>query len=290
MCCRTVTRRLAWLVIPLSLCAPTRALAQSGLPTILKNVGFDQRLNDQVPLDLTFNDDDGRPVKLGDFFKGKPVILALAYFRCPMLCTQVLNGMVLGMRDSGFAIGKEFEVLTVSFDPDDSPTAAAAKKKSYIRYYGNPEAAADWHFLTGRPDSIKRLTDSVGFRYVYDEKSDQFAHAAGILILTPTGRISRYFYDVHYPGRDLRLGLIEASQNKIGSPIDQVLLFCFHYDPSAGKYSAAVLNLVRAGGLLTMLGIASLFVWLLKSERGRRKPIKASDAVLMAHEAPDPLT
>jgi protein SCO1 len=262
------------------------ASAQTVLPKILKNVGFDQRLNEQVPLQLPFVDEDGRRRTLADYFTDKPVVLVLAYYRCPMLCTQVLNGLVLGLRDTGLAIGKDFKVVTVSFDPRDTTETAAAKKASYVRAYGQPEAASGWHFLTGDRASIARLTRAVGFRYAYDPASDQYAHAAGIVVLTPSGKISRYFYDVHYSGRDLRLGLVEASQNKIGSPIDQILLFCFHYDPTAGKYGAAVMNFVRAGGVLTLVGIALGFGFLMRSERRRR----AAPPSPCATEAPLVLT
>jgi protein SCO1 len=254
------------------------ASAQTALPKILKNVGFDQRLNEQVPLNLTFVDEQGQRRALGTYFTDRPVVLVLAYYRCPMLCTQVLNGLVLGLRDTGLAIGKDFTVVTVSFDPHDTAETAAAKKASYVRAYGQPEAAAGWHFLTGDRASIDALTRAVGFRYAYDPASDQYAHAAGIVVLTPTGKISRYFYDVHYSGRDLRLGLIEASHNKIGSPIDQILLFCFHYDPTAGKYGAAIMNFIRAGGILTMVGLAIGFGFLMRSERGRGAPLVPNES------------
>jgi protein SCO1/2 len=248
-----------------------RAWSQTVLPKALQNVGFDQRLNEQVPLDLSFTDDQGERVQLAKYFGQKPVILVLAYFRCPMLCTQVLNGLVQGLRETPFTAGKEFDVVTVSFDPNETTDMAAAKKRTYVHSYGKAESADGWHFLTGDLQSISRLTHAVGFRYAYDAQSDQFAHAAGIVILTPTGKISRYFYDVHYSGRDLRLGLVEASHNKIGSPIDQVLLFCFHYDPTAGKYGATIMNFVRAGGVLTMIALVSMIVLLLRGERARRK-------------------
>jgi protein SCO1 len=246
------------------------ASSQTVLPKALQNVGFDQRLNEQVPLDLSFTDDEGQHVKLSKYFGQKPVVLVLAYFRCPMLCTQVLNGLVQGLRQTPFIAGKDFEVVTVSFDPNETTDMAAAKKRTYLHAYGKPEAAAGWHFLTGDQQSISRLTHAIGFRYAYDAQSDQFAHAAGIVILTPSGKISRYFYDVHYSGRDLRLGLVEASQNKIGSPIDQILLFCFHYDPTAGKYGATIMNFVRAGGVLTMLGLGLMIGLLLRGEHKRR--------------------
>jgi protein SCO1/2 len=247
-----------------------RTSAQTVLPKILQNVGFDQRLNEQVSLSLPFTDEEGQRVTLGEYFGDKPVILVLAYYRCPMLCTQVLNGLVQGLREMPFTIGKEFRVVTVSFDPQETTEMAAAKKRTYLHSYGKPEAAAGWHFLTGDEQSIGRLTRAVGFRYAYDPASEQFAHAAGIVILTPTGKISRYFYDVHYSGRDLRLGLVEASKNKIGSPIDRILLFCFHYDPTTGKYGAAIMNFVRAGGVLTVVGLGLMFGLLMRGERGRR--------------------
>jgi protein SCO1/2 len=259
------------LLLPLLFSTGGRASAQTVLPKILQNVGFDQRLNEQVPLALPFTDEEGQRVTLGEYFGDKPVILVLAYYRCPMLCTQVLNGLVQGLRELPFTVGKEFRVVTVSFDPHETTEMAAAKKRTYVHSYGKPEAAEGWHFLTGDQQSIGRLTRAVGFRYAYDPASEQFAHAAGIVILTPTGRISRYFYDVHYSGRDLRLGLVEASKNKIGSPIDQILLFCFHYDPTAGKYGAAIMNFVRAGGVLTVVGLGLMFGLLMRGERGRRQ-------------------
>jgi protein SCO1/2 len=258
--------------------AARRASADPALPALLKSVGIDQRLNESIPLDVTFHDEDGREVKLGDYFGSKPVVLVMAYFRCPMLCTQVLNGLVEGLRETELTIGKDFRVLTVSFDPSDSPKMAAAKKANYIRAYADPQAAADWHFLTGTQPSIDRLAESIGFRYAYDAESDQYAHAAGIVLLTPAGRISRYFYDVHYSGRDLRLGLVEASQNRIGTAIDQVLLFCFHYDPTAGRYGAAVMNFVRAGGVLTVICLGVMFAVLMRGEGRRRRSLLSAAA------------
>ncbi|MCH5374305.1 MAG: SCO family protein [Planctomycetes bacterium] len=238
---------------------------------VLQDVGIDQRLDEQVPLDLPFVDETGKPVKLGDYFDGKPVILVLAYYRCPMLCTLVLNGVVEGMSKIPLVLGKDFRVVTVSFDPRETHELAAVKRKNYLKKYGRPGAADGWHFLTGKQDAIRRLTKAVGFRYVYDKKDDQFIHASGIMILTPTGKISRYLYDVHYSGRDLRLALVEASANKIGSPADQVLLYCFHYDPSAGKYTASVMNFIRLGGVLTMLGIGALVSFLVIVQRRMKK-------------------
>jgi protein SCO1/2 len=240
--------------------------AESTLPPVLRSVGFDQRLDAQVPLDLVFRDETGRDVPLRDYFGGKPVILVLAYYRCPMLCTMVLNGLVRALLDVTFDVGKEFNIVTVSFDPRETPALAAAKKKTYLERYGRPGAVEGWHFLTGTEDAIKRLTNAVGFRYTYDAKHNQFAHASGIMILTPQGRIARYFYDITYSPRDIRLGLVEAAENKIGSPADQILLFCFHYDPAEGKYGPIIMNFVRLGGVVTLLGLGTFLTVLWRGE------------------------
>ena len=248
-------------VIPALAIRPTSALAAQR-PAELQNVGFDQRLNQQLPLDLPFVDETGEPVLLRDYFTGKPVILVLAYFRCPMLCTLVLNGLVDSLREIPLTIGRDFDVLTVSFDPRETPPLAAAKRENYLKRYGRPGAGGGWHFLTGKQEAIDRLTRAVGFRYVYDAQQDQFIHASGIIILTPSGKLSRYFYGIQYPPLDLRLGLVEASAGKIGSPADQVLLHCFHYDPATGKYTASILNYARALGVLAILAVVA-FVWFL---------------------------
>lgn len=244
------------------------ALAQ---PPILSNLGIDQRLDEQVPLDLTFRDEAGRRVRLGEYFAGKPVILVLAYYRCPMLCTQVLNGLVRALLDVKLELGKDFQVVTVSFDPREQPALAEDKKKTYLDRYGHRPGAEDgWHFLTGDEGPIKQLADSVGFHYKYDPKNDQYAHASAIMVLTPQGKVSRYFLDVRFDPATLRLSLVEASNNKIGSLADKIFLFCFHYDPIEGKYGPAVMNLVRLGGVLTMLGIGTLVVVLRRQEKRRR--------------------
>ena len=255
-----------------------RVSAQDGRPPALRDVGFDQKLDQQVPPDLQFRDETGKTVRFGDYFTDKPVILVLAYYRCPMLCTEVLNGLVKGMIDIPFAPARDYRVVTVSFDPREEPDLAAAKKKTYVERLARPGAEDGWHFLTGDADNIRKLTDAVGFRYKYDETNDQYAHASGIMVLTPAGRISRYFYDIVYPARDLRLGLVEASENKIGSPVDQVLLFCFHYDPRAGKYGAAIMNIVRAVGALSLLGVCALVASLWRAER-RKKTARAATGV-----------
>jgi protein SCO1/2 len=219
------------------------------LPGALQGVGIDQKLNAQVPLDLVFRDEAGRPVPLSTFFhSGKPVILALVYYRCPMLCTQILTGLESGLKAVSLNPGQDFEIVSVSFDPKDTPEIAGPKKQMYVKRYGRPNTANGWHFLTGDEANIKALTDAVGFHYKYDPATDQFAHASGIMIATPDGRLSKYFYGVDYAPRDLRLGLVEASENRIGSPVDKILLFCYHYDPATGKYGAVAMNLVRAAG------------------------------------------
>jgi protein SCO1/2 len=275
---RTITGALSLIVLFLNASPRGAPSAGAQVPAVLRNVGFDQRLNAQVPLDLTFADEAGNAVKLGDCFGKKPVILVLAYYRCPMLCTLVLNGLVQGMRDLPFTLGTEFNVVTVSFNPRETPALAAAKKKTYIANYGRPGAAAGWHFLTGKPEAIEKLTAAVGFRYVYDAKQDQYIHTSGIMLLTPQGRISRYFYGIQFPGRDLRLGLVEASADKIGSPTDQVLLYCFHYDPASGKYTASILNYVRAGGVLTVIALAGMVWFLWRTGPPRQRGRSGGDA------------
>ena len=223
------------------------------LPGALQGVGIDQRLDQQVPLDLEFRDEAGRAVPLSNFFHGKPVLLALVYYRCPMLCTQILNGVVGSLKAVAFNPGRDFEVVSISFDPKDTPELAASKKQTYLRRYGRDATANGWHFLTGDEAPIKALTDAVGFHYKYDAATQQFAHASGIMLLTSQGRLSRYFYGVEFAPRDVRLGLVEASQNQIGNVTDEVLLFCYHYDAATGKYGAVAMNMVRLGGAIFFL-------------------------------------
>jgi protein SCO1/2 len=229
------------------------------LPDALAGVGIDQKLDQQVPLNLQFHDEFSRSMPLSTYFHGKPVLLALVYYRCPMLCTQILNGVIGSLKAVSLTPGRDFEVVSVSFDPKDTPELAASKKQMYMRRFARTDTANGFHFLTGDPANIKALTDAVGFHYKYDAASDQFAHASGIMILTPEGRLSRYFYGVDYAPRDLRLGLVEASKNKIGNLVDQALLFCYHYDPKTGKYGAVAIDLVRIGSAATLLfGVAWL--------------------------------
>ena len=238
------------------------------LPGALDGVGIDQRLNEQVPLDLKFRDEAGRTVPLSTFFTtGKPVLLALVYYRCPMLCTQILNGVVGSLKAVSFDAGRDFEVVAVSFDPQDTPELAAQKKESYLRRYSRPGTANGWHFLTGDPANIKAITDAAGFHYKWDAQSQQFAHASGIMILTPEGKLSKYFYGVEYAPRDVRLGLVEASQNRIGSPVDQILLFCYHYDPTTGKYGAVAINFLRLAGAGFVLVGGTVLIAAFRRER-----------------------
>ncbi|MCU1232471.1 MAG: electron transport protein SCO1/SenC [Candidatus Solibacter sp.] len=261
----------------------TRTMQDSNLkpalPGALLGVGIDQKLDQQVPLDLKFKDEAGREVPLSTYFtKGKPVILALVYYRCPMLCTQILNGLAGSLKAVTLDPGKDFEVVAVSFDPKDTPETAAAKKQMYLKRYARPNSANGWHLLTGDEANIKALTDTVGYHYKYDQATDQFAHASGIMVLTPEGKLSRYFYGVEYQPRDVRLGLVEASKNKIGSPVDQILLFCYHYDPVTGKYGAVVMNLVRfAGASFTLVCGVFLFIFLRRDVRNDRRSVSFTD-------------
>ena len=232
-------------------------------PELLKQVGIDQKLNQTIPLDLTFRDEDGKTVALGQFFGQKPVILTLVYYNCPMLCTQVLNGVESSLKELSTDIGNQYDVVTISIDPTESHVLAKTKKEMYVGMYGRPGAAEGWHFLTGDEPQIKQLANAVGFRYAYDPDSKQFAHASAIMLLTPEGKISRYFYGIQYPTRDLRLGLVEASEGKIGTPVDQVLLFCYHYDPATGKYGLLISHVIQIGGALTILilGVGMLILF-----------------------------
>jgi protein SCO1 len=236
-------------------------------PPYLENVGIEQHLDAQVPADLAFVDDAGRAVKLGDYFGKKPVILNLVYYNCTMLCGEALAGLTGALKVVKFDIGNQFEIVTVSFNPQETPAIAAAKKKDYIARYGRPGAAAGWHFLTGPPDSINALTKAVGFQYQYDPKINQYAHATAIMILTPEGRISRYFYGVDFPPKDLRMGLVEATQGKIGNLTDAVLLYCYHYNPATGKYGAIVSNILKLGAALTVLLLGGMLLILFRLEK-----------------------
>lgn len=237
--------------------------AASTIPPALQNVGFEPALNGQMPLDLHFHDETGRDVQLREFFGQKPVVLAFVYYTCPMLCDQVQMGVAGALRMLSFNPGRDYEVVFISFDPHDTPEAAAEKKKAAVQRFHRPETVSGWHFLTGSEESIAAVTRAANFRFRYDAKSKLFAHASGVMILTADGRISRYFYGVEYPSRDVRLGLVDASAGKIGSPIDHVLLYCFHYDPSSARYSASILRIIRLAGILTIFTIAG-GIWIFR--------------------------
>ena len=238
---------------------------------IVDGIGIEQRLNESVPLDLVFRDETGAQVRLGDYFGKKPVILSLVYLKCPMLCTLVLNGLVRSLRATSFDAGREFEVITVSFDPRETAETAATMKRVYMEEYRRPGAEQGWHFLTGDEASIARLTEAVGFRYKYDPESGQFAHASGIMVLTPKGRIAQYFYGLEYSARDLRLSLVESAENRIGSPVDQVLLYCFRYDPAKGKYGLVIMKALRVAGVGTVLGLATVILSLVYRQRRKEQ-------------------
>lgn len=234
------------------------------------DIGLDQRLNVQLPLDLTFTDETGKKVRLREYFGTKPVILSLAYYDCPMLCTLVVNGLIRTLRTLSFSAGDEFTVLTVSFNPADTAKMAAIKKQTSLQSYNRPSAEKGWHFLTGDEATLQQLTQAVGFRYRYDPERKEYAHASGIMVLTPDGRISRYFYGIDYAPRDVRFGLIEAASGKIGSAVDQLLLLCYHYDPATGQYGLVITRSLQLAGAATVLGIGGFIVLSLRRDRQQK--------------------
>jgi protein SCO1/2 len=247
--------------------APPAGMPSSSQPQILREVGYDQRLGETVPLDIVLRDDSGAAVTLREAVAGKPTVLSLVYYECPMLCTLTLNGLVGALTALPFEPGREFSLLTVSFDDRERPEQAAARKRAYLSRYHRPGAEKAWRFLTGDKESLRKLTEAVGFRYAWDERTKQFAHPAGVVVLTPDGRIARYLYGVEYAPKDLRLGLIEAGEGRIGSPVDRLLLYCYQYDPARGRYGAVVLRIVRLAGLATMLALGGFVVVMLRRER-----------------------
>jgi protein SCO1/2 len=254
-------------VAALTLLASPIFAQQPGPPSILREVNIAQRLNEPIPPEITVRDENGKSVHLGDYFGTKPIVLSLVYFDCPALCTEVLNGELRTMKAITLDLGKDFDAVTVSFEPKDTPALAKAKRDVYAGQYGRSGARENWHFLTGDQPSIDALTQAAGFHYAYDSASRQYAHAAAILVLTPHGRIARYFYGVQYPSRDFRLGLVEASEGKIGTPTDHALLYCYQYDPATGKYGLIVMNVVRAAGVLTMLVLGIFMFVMFRRER-----------------------
>lgn len=248
----------------------TPAAAQDPLPQdLIKLSQFDQNLDAQLPLDLTFTDSTGQQVKLGNYFGDKPVILSLGYYECPMLCSLVRNGMFDSLQQLDFTIGEDFQVVIVSIDPDETPEIAEAKRRASMMEYGRSTSPEGWNFLVGAEENIKQLADTVGFKYAYDPKIDEYVHPSGIMIVTPQGRVARYLYGIEYPATDLRLGLVEASQNKIGSPVDQLLLTCYHYDPVSGEYTLAIMNIIRIVGVSTVLIIGGLLLVMLRRDGGK---------------------
>ena len=244
---------------------PGRAAAER-IP-LLKDVDIIQKLGNTIPLDAPFIDENGKDVTLGDYFGKRPVVLALVYYECPMLCTQVLNGVFSSMAAMPFTTGKEFDLLVISFDPGETPALAVEKKNAYFERYRRPGSQNGMHFLTGRPDSIKKITDAVGFKYAYDAAIDQFAHPAALTVLTSGGEVSQYLYGIEFAPRDLRLALVEAGEGHVGTAVDQVLLYCYHYDPESGKYGFVIMRMVRLGGILT---VAALGLFIVRNVRGRR--------------------
>ena len=237
--------------------------SSNGIPEPLKKAGIEQKLNSQLPLDAKFKDSEGKIVKLGDYFgKGRPVILALVYYECPMLCNEVLNGLTGSLKGISFDAGKEYDVIALSFDAreNEKPNLAKNKKTSYIERYNRPETADGWHFLTGTQEEIDKVAEAVGFNYTFDKKTNQFAHAGGIMVATPEGRLSRYLYGIDYAPKDLKFSVMESSENRIGNPAEQLYLYCFHYDPSTGKYGFAILNVLRAMAIATLLGLGAMFI------------------------------
>jgi protein SCO1/2 len=267
---------VAMLLSLIGIAAVSASAQQASRPSILNQVGITQNLNAQIPPDLVFRDETGKSVRIGDFFGQRPIVLSLVYFDCPALCTEVLNGELRTMKAISLDLGKDFDAVTVSFEPKDTPALAKAKRDVYLGQYGRPGAADHWHFLTGDRQSIDSLTKAVGYHYAYDSSIHQYAHAAAILVLTPDGRIDRYFYGVIYPALDVRLGLVEASEGKLGTLTDHGLLYCYQYDPMSGKYGVVIMNVLRAAGGLTVL-ILGIFMTMMFL-RERRRSVNVSPA------------
>jgi len=261
----------AGLLLCAALLAAPRVHAADERPAALRDVGYDQHVGEPLPLDLAFTDENGRTVRLGDYFGRTPVVLVPAYYHCPMLCPLVQSGITSALRALAFDVGREFTVVTFSFDPTDTPSQAAARKAAALADYRRPGAEAGWHFLTGDEAAIRALTRSIGFRYAWDDAAKQFAHASGVVVATPDGHVARYFFGIEYAPKDLRLALVEASAGRIGSVVDQLLLFCFHYDPATGRYTRVAMDAMRAGGVITLLALGG-FVGVMLRRDTRRRP------------------
>lgn len=288
---RVYAQRVAGLLLLTACCLPLTVFGQyaqppqsgvssNDVPFALRNISIEQRLNEQVPLDLNFRDETGRSVRLGDYFGKRPVVVSLVYYNCPKLCNLVLNGLVGGLRTLPYTVGKEFDVVTVSFDPREGASDAVEKKKVVMHDYGRQgeaaTVAAGWHFLTGDKSQIDALAQSVGFNYAFDTATNQYAHASGVMLATPEGKLSHYFYGIEYAPRDLKFGLVEASAGKVGSAVDKLTLYCFHYDPTTGKYGPAIMNIMRVTGILTVLGLAALISILHRRRRRREQEEQSS--------------
>jgi protein SCO1 len=261
---------IAWMV----LASASLVMGQTGPPAITKGVGLDQKLNSPVPLELVFRDEANRAVPLRTYFGEKPVVLALVYYQCPNLCSMTLNEMVHALRRVAFEPGRDYNVVVASIDPAEKPELAAQTKSAYAKEFGRASFNSGWHFLTGTQGAISRLASAVGFRYRWDEPTRQFVHAGGIMVATPDGKLSRYLYGVRYAPADLRLALVEASERKIGSPVDAFLLFCFHYDAAQGKYTLAILNALKIAAGITLAGLAALLFLLMRGEKQKAASAK----------------
>ena len=261
---------------------PKEALTQNTPIPILQQVGIDQRIGQQIPLDLVFRDETGKSVALRSYFGRRPVLLTLVYYQCPMLCSQVLNGVVGGLLSQKLSAGREFDIVTVSFDPRDTPADATEKRNTYLKRYGRAGAEKGWHFLTGDQPAIEALTKAIGFRYAWDPKIQQYAHASGIMVATADGRLSHYLYGIEYTPRDLRLALVESSEGKLGNVVDQVMLYCYHYDPATGKYGAVVTNMLRLGGALTLLLLGGFLAMAWQ----RELRLKTAKTIARTHKSP----
>lgn len=238
----------------------TGGVVASNVPPKFQDVTFEQRLGEPLPLDARFRDENGRDVALGDYFGGKPVMLAFVYYQCPMLCPLVLNGISSALKVVPFTAGEDFDVVLISFDARDTPAAALAKKRAHLLHWAASETAEGWHFLTGEDPEIRRVADAAGFTYQWDDATSQFAHVSGVLVATPDGRLARYFYGVEYSPKDLRLALVDSGEGRLGSVVDELLLYCFHYDPASGQYGVVFMNIMRLGGGLTVVSIAGYIV------------------------------
>jgi protein SCO1/2 len=271
------TRIAGWLGPCLALALLTGpAVAAPAPANLFQRVGFDQHLGARLPRDARFRDSTGAPVRLGELLQGRPVVLVLGYYECPNLCGLVWQGLGESLQKLKLHVGEDFDVIAVSIDPNEGPDLAAAKRESVLNGYGRPESAAGWHFLTGDEPQIRAVADAAGFRYVYDPKIDQYAHASGLVVATPDGRISRYLFGVRYAERNLRLALVESSGGGIGSPVDQLLLLCYHYDPATGQYGLLITNLLRAGGAVTVAGVLGFVV---VSRRRERRAAARADGI-----------